>query len=645
MSRIQNVLRKDGLYYFRRQVRLGSDKPFRLRLSLRTTNPKVAKVLAPMMAVACERLAMNMMANMAGDSLNAHQRAEIYRRQILVERDRLELMHAKLQVFPPDDHDDIEQALALRLNADEIASRDGVAGKRVDDFLTALIDPDDDDAPILLMAWSDLAKTLEGEDTDQAAVARLIDIGLAPSAIRTAIARKVVSQARVEAIQEFRQALINPSSAYARVPVVGFDDARPVRAVPTEPLVQPVTDATSEPSEYASMTPTQACEKFFELNVQTGGPDGTLEDESESWTAKTREQFRLPALLIEEVMNGQPLTSISQSDLVALHNAFRQLHGKSFRKAPRHRTMTIQEIVAETLARVDSGELKKNDLGLTVATRNRHWGFLRTLTDWFGKQHPIAALNYAPFIRRDKRNARDLRATYTEDQLIHLFSLAPWTGAQSVTERLAVGDLIIHDAFYWVPLIGLYSGMRRDEICGLELNDVVCENGQWHFSVQDNSLRSLKTASSIRKIPFANELIRLGLPGYIAALHSDGETLLFPELLGESGIGTMGDAFYKRCWTKVAKAMLDLAEGQGIHSMRHTAIDSMKLAGIDAELRADFAGHHLDSQTEGRYSKAHLVLIKKAIETIPNVTSHLTAAPVNLLPKHLRIPRKARPRA
>ncbi|MDF8334317.1 hypothetical protein [Novosphingobium cyanobacteriorum] len=106
-------------------------------------------------------------------------------------------MHAKLQVFPPDDHEDIEQALAVRLNADEIASRDGVAGKKVDDFITALIDPADDDAPILLLAWSDLAKTLESEDTGQAANARLNDLGLAPSAIRTAIARKVVSQARV----------------------------------------------------------------------------------------------------------------------------------------------------------------------------------------------------------------------------------------------------------------------------------------------------------------------------------------------------------------------------------------------------------------------------------------------------------------
>lgn len=36
MSRIQFVSRRDGTYYFRRVIRLGVDKPFRLRLSMRT---------------------------------------------------------------------------------------------------------------------------------------------------------------------------------------------------------------------------------------------------------------------------------------------------------------------------------------------------------------------------------------------------------------------------------------------------------------------------------------------------------------------------------------------------------------------------------------------------------------------------------
>jgi hypothetical protein len=53
MCRIQNVTRKDGTYYFRRLIRLGADKPFRLRFSLKTTNRKRAALLAPAMTLIC----------------------------------------------------------------------------------------------------------------------------------------------------------------------------------------------------------------------------------------------------------------------------------------------------------------------------------------------------------------------------------------------------------------------------------------------------------------------------------------------------------------------------------------------------------------------------------------------------------------
>lgn len=42
MCRIQNVTRKQGIYYFRRLIRLGPDKPFWLRFSLKTTSRKRA---------------------------------------------------------------------------------------------------------------------------------------------------------------------------------------------------------------------------------------------------------------------------------------------------------------------------------------------------------------------------------------------------------------------------------------------------------------------------------------------------------------------------------------------------------------------------------------------------------------------------
>jgi hypothetical protein len=55
-------------------------------------------------------------------------------------------------------------------------------------------------------------------------------------------------------------------------------------------------------------------------------------------------------------MHGRPLATITHDDLVQLDACFRKLHGPSLRKSPRHRSMTIWEILAETKAEVKAGE-------------------------------------------------------------------------------------------------------------------------------------------------------------------------------------------------------------------------------------------------------------------------------------------------
>jgi integrase len=665
MCSIQNVTRKEGTYYFRRLIRLGADKPFRLRFSLKTTSRKRAALLAPAMTLICERLAMNMTAKIATDGLTAPQRAEIFRRQMLVERDRLEVMHAQLHILPPEDHEDIDQALSLRLGAGELAAMDGITKGKVEDFLVARIDPEADDEPIVVMAWSDLAASIAQEGAEDAAIARLAEIGVEQSALREAMARKVVNQARAEAIREFRAALANPGAAYAPVPVAGYEPLAQSSAFAATPHAPPAPAAPIIAGPWATLTPTEAVEKFFEHNPRTGGKDGKSRRKSgEPWTNKTREQFRLPALLLEQVLHGQPLASVTHDHLVQLNNCFESLHGPSFRKSPKHREMTIWEIVEETEKRVRQGEeavakaakrksteqavempagaLTRDQLGLGLSTTNRHWGFLRQLTTWFAKHHPLSPLDYSAFIEDDGRNARDQRDPYTEEQGRMLFSLPPWTGSKSLARRMQPGDLLVHSAWYFVPLIGWYTGMRREEICGLKLEDIELDDGHWQFIVEPTEIRRLKTITSARKLPFADELVRLGLPDYVMALREAGETLLFPELVAESGKGTMGDAYYKTIWTKIAEALPFLKAGQGTHSFRHTVINAMKGAEVMPELRADFAGHKLSSETEGRYSKAHMALLRKAATAIPNVTDHLEPFPVTLLPARLRAPRKAR---
>lgn len=660
MCKIQNVTRADGLYYYRRLIRLGRDKPFRLRFSLRTTSRRRAALLAPALTLIAERLAMTMMASIVAEGLTAPQRAEIFRRQMLVERDRLEAMHASLQFLPRDDHEDIGKALSLRLGASEMAAKDGMVTGTVDDFLVAHVDPDDDDADILVLAWSDIAASINEESPEAAAAARLAEIGVEETQLRTALARKAIHQARLAAIDEFRQALLDPAAAYPPVPLEGYGNPAPSDTRPPPPAT-----ATADTGPWASMTPTDAVEKFFDHNPRTGGSDGSSRRKGNAWTAKTREQFRLPALLLEQVMHGRPLATVTHDDLVELDRCFGRLHGPTFRKSERQRAMTIFEIIADTEQKIEEGRkatqswemrckkglataddapktITSADLGLGISTTNRHWGFLRQLTRWFHEHQPLARLDFSAFIADDDRSPRDMRDTYTEKEGRFLFALPPWTGAKSATKRMLPGDQIVHDSCYWVPMICWYTGARRLEVCALHLSEVVCIEGMWCIDIVANDVRRLKTVRSKRLTPIADEILRLGFIDYVSALREAGEVMLFPELVRASGKGDMGDTFYKNYWTKLATKLPFLERGQAIQSFRHTAIDELKGSEIVPELRADLAGQKMHSQTEDRYSKAHLDLIKGAIETIPKVTDQLQPRSITLLPNRLRAPRPRR---
>ena len=666
MCGIQNVTRKQGTYYYRKLIRLGADKPFRIRFSLKTTSRRRAGLLAPALTLICERVAMNMMSKMARDGLDAAQRAEIFRRQILVERDRLEAMHASLHVLPPEDHDDIGKALTLRLGASEMAAQDGAMQGKIDDFLVARVDPDNDNEDIVVLAWSDLAASIEHEGAEKAAVARLAELGVEQSALREAMARKVVNEARIVAIREFRKVLANLGAAYAPVPRAEHEPiSQDVVPAPIPSAPSPAQPAVTGP--YATMTAKEALEKFFEHNPRTGGKDGkSRRKNGQAWTAKTRKQARVAARFLDDIMQGRPLAQITHDELVKLNYCFERVHGATLLRSPKQQDMTILEIVDEYAALVAENEklaakqrqkhgsencetdapaqLTRKDLGLSLVTTNRHFGFLRQLTDWFARHHPIAVLDYSAFIMKKRGNAREDRQRYTEEQGRMIFSLPPWTGTSSPKRRMQPGTCIYHDSWYWVPMIAWYTGMRLDEISSLELNEIEYAGGHWQIQVKPNSLRGLKTDSSKRVLPVASQLLKLGFDKYVEALRSEGEWLLFPELLPESGIGTLGRAFYKTRWTHLAKQLPFLVDGQANHSFRHTAIDSMKAAGIPSEIRADFAGHKLTSETEGRYSGAHMKLLREAADSITKVTDHLVPNPINLLPKRLRQPRKARPK-
>lgn len=652
MTRIQNSIRKDGTYYFRRIIRLGNDKPFRIRLSLRTTDHCRARIMTPTLVVKSEALRMSMMQTMNRDGLTADQRAEIFRRQMLRERDRLEAGHAQLQLADLGDQLP-EEALETHLDLSEAVSGDLARNGETGPLLVIRIPPEDpetgEEPPIEILTWEDYIGALAGEDADALAPLHLSDLQIPLSPLNLQMAKRIIHQASVQAIREYREIVANHGAVYLPAlmappaPYVAPAPA-PALSAPRPPAADALINATDgSPSPWRTMTPSEAAAAFIEANPRTGGLDGNARKKGPSWTEKTREQFKLPALLLEQIMEGRPLASVTDIDLGKLNAHFNRLHGPSFRKSPTHRTMTIQEIADQTDALVQAKKIPEQEIGLGIGTTNRHWGFLRQLTDWFARHQTIASLDYSAFIIADDRDPRTLRDTYSIEEGRQLFGLAPWSGSASISRRFAPGKTIVHDACYFVPLIAWYTGLRREEICGLELADIEQEDDIWHFNIRDNTVRKLKTKTSNRLVPFADELVRLGLPDYVGSMRDAGETLLFPELTAESGKGTLGDAFYKLHWGKIASRLPFIERGQAMHSFRHTLTDELKANRVDQEVRADLVGHKISSETGGRYSKAtRLAHLRDAVAKVPVVTDHLKPQPISLLPPVKRRPRRAR---
>ena len=75
----------------------------------------------------------------------------------------------------------------------------------------------------------------------------------------------------------------------------------------------------------------------------------------------------------------------------------------------------------------------------------------------------------------------------------------------------------------WVPLIGMYSGMRLNEICQLQLTDIrESKDGIPYFDVTDSDdpqNKRKKNDNSKRAVPIHPELVSLGLLQYVEELN------------------------------------------------------------------------------------------------------------------------------
>jgi len=156
--------------------------------------------------------------------------------------------------------------------------------------------------------------------------------------------------------------------------------------------------------------------------------------------------------------------------------------------------------------------------------------------------------------------------------------------------------------------IGAYTGFRLDEICKLQIEDVVVEDG-----IKCLRLRESKTKAGFRTIPIADKLLPL-VNQLCSAAAENGDLYLIPnEKISRYG---------KRC-TKISKQFSALKTDMGFgethdfHSFRRTVATLLEKGRVEELHAARLLGHKLKTMSYGLYSGgAAMGVLKEAIDVI-----------------------------
>lgn len=182
------------------------------------------------------------------------------------------------------------------------------------------------------------------------------------------------------------------------------------------------------------------------------------------------------------------------------------------------------------------------------------------------------------------KTGKKSRVGFTADNLQTIFGAA-------LFQRGAVADRKFGPAEFWLPLIGLYTGARIEEIAQLRINEIRHHPRLGHFfHITDEGEDSeVKNDSSRRRVPIHQCLVDAGLLEYAAAL-PEQTGYLFPTLTPDKYL-CRSAGYGKEFGTFLRDELKILDRRKVFHSFRHLFKHRCRELGISEDVNDALTGH------------------------------------------------------
>lgn len=544
------LMRRDGIFYFRRVLPAIGE----IKISLKTSNDTIAKRHCRYMTLAIERLIEEC------EAMGKELTQEVVKRFVRSEFERMMRWSNRLLKECESGEKEASEMVALA-KADEDAAREALFNK---DFSSV-----EGIAGKLLRRY-DIKNANPSKDTDHQ-----LFVGLLRAKLESSRIEREKLLGNYDAVTP-KDALFNGCDVDTIAPVVdlfmkkqGFKEEKvyTVRNVIDKYIqLKSRGDWTSESTIDENI-------RLFRWFVSMGYGDIDAQD-----------------LTIDEVRNFREI-------LLRLP--------KGFALAKKYRGMSLEEIA-------EKGEGQR----LTSSTLQKYYGFFNTFLEWAEKQ------KYTPqglIIRggiKTKNKKQKAKNKWSDEALQTLFHSPLYSGRDIEQNwwRGIAGKQVVKDDFYWIPLVGIYSGMRLGEILQLRVDHFAIEQGILYFDLTD--VKQIKTEAGYRKVPIHPRLVELGLLDFVSG---DGNDLVFRNVpWGAKRISHNASGWYSDYFRNIGIK----TQKTSFHSLRHNLIQALFSCGVQEVFVRSIVGHEKEGTTQTNYVDSED--IKELFEKISRVHFNFT---------------------
>ena len=367
------------------------------------------------------------------------------------------------------------------------------------------------------------------------------------------------------------------------------------------------TAITSAPTPTPAL-PCECCRPDRAKQLVSALVEQFLTKKQANWKLDQQKKMATHCGAFVELMSDPPLGALNRQLIWDYEARLRKMPADKHHAARRHGTDELNRLIA--LAEENGEELRSS------ASVERYMDSLSSMFAW-AVDNMILTHNPAKrAIEKRKKVTRDQddRSLFDKSDLDKIFSVQ-WFIA-GTGERNKQGRFhLFRPHFYWLPLLGLYTGARLNELSQLYIADIkVTESGVHYVDFNldgedkidlDGSDKTLKTVNSKRIVALHPHLVELGLPDYVKALSKAGYTRLFPELKHDAvkGYGKPAGSWFNGRF--LGKQLGMPRNGmRTFHSFRHTFITALNELEVPPDIQSQLAGHSRgDNITAARYRK------------------------------------------